>query len=238
MAIWSEDMAHAHGLFRSLILAVAVLLLSGCSAWNGWVNRDIQENQIELVRQGGGIDERKDAEALNSHAASVLGMTATRRGVMIRVNKPNEALSAADYANPHVVFCAEPPPDAMQSFQAGFSGSIDRKDLGIAKVADAYSTAARSIAARTPVSDTYRTAVYSICQLFINGALSREEARDLFLKISLKALDTLVATAGKESLVESGEVQAAGPTTTKPEEATKPEEPASTAPKVPTAEGN
>lgn len=51
-------------------------------------------------------------------------------------------------------------------------------------LASEYAQSVAKIAARTPLVEIYRTAVYSICQLYVNGAIDESQAYALFASIS------------------------------------------------------
>lgn len=169
---------------RICSIALMALLLPGCaSVFTTYFNREIQENVIDPL---------KEQEA----GASVMGMTATRRGIVVRATSQKER----DAGLPNMMFCAEPPPDVAQSIATALELKLSRKDLGEAAISDSYKTMIENISTRTPLSETYRTAVYSICQLHLNGAITKEEARVAFTEVTNAVIQGLVAAAGKEPI--------------------------------------
>jgi len=177
-------------------------MLTGCTTLDTYFNREIQENQIEADDEG--------------YQGSIMGMTATRRGVVIR------AATKAEIAmgKPQLLFCAEPPPDAMQSIQAALEVSLKNK-AAEGQAAQKYATAVAGIAARTPISETYRTAVFSLCQLNINGSIDNAQTARLFEAITQEAFEALKAAAGKEQLAPAASSIVTAANTTAPAESVK-----------------
>jgi hypothetical protein len=165
---------------KTIAISIAALFLSSCASTVGtYFNRDIQENRIKFKP---------------GHSASYMGVTAARRGVIARETSASEKSSGM----PNIVFCSEPPPDAAQSISAAFTAAIEKNQVGKASFADAYQTTMSNLAARTPLSETYRTAVFSICQLHLNGVLTNEETNSLFKEVTISTINALALAAGKE----------------------------------------
>lgn len=205
---------------RLVLLSLMLPALSGCaSVFSTYFNREIQENEIDPMKKSG-------------TQASVMGMTATRRGIVVRSTSPEERAQG----RPYMLFCAEPPPDVAQSIASALELKLARTDVGEASISDTYKTMIENISTRTPLSETYRTAVYSICQLHLNGAISNAEAHELFKQVTTDVIHGLTAAAGKEPirgnpdqtakenpLAAAKPAEAAKPAPPKkPEEATKP----------------
>jgi hypothetical protein len=153
------------------------LLMCGCASTTGMLNREIQENPLMVG----------DAKS-GSIQASVLGMSENRRGILIRDNRrPPDT-------PPSIYFCAEPPPDVAMSSRAGFAAGIAVAEKGNAKVVDQYSRIAMQLANRTSLLDIYRTAVFTLCQLHMNGAIRHESAEGLFREITLEVIKKAPAT--------------------------------------------
>lgn len=184
-------------LFEAAGLAAAIALFAGCSSTTGlFLNRDIQENEIELAR---GCPTNGECGRRDMHTASVMGMAATRRGIVIR--KAGDVSVSQDGARrqaPTIMFCSEPPPDAVQSVQAAIELTAARKDVAEGTLKDSYQALATTLAARTPLSETYRSAVYALCQLHMNGAVTDHEVYSLMREITLRTIAALTTAAGKE----------------------------------------
>lgn len=167
----------------SFVLITVCTVLNGCSGTTAFLNREIQENEIEV-----GAQDSKGAVI----KASVMGMSENRRGILIRQNKQGidpAALAQGQAVKPEILFCAEPPPDVAVSSKAGFAAGLAVANKGQADVTDNYARQAMQLANRTSLLDIYRTAVFSLCQLHMNGAISDVDTAKMFSDITLKALE-------------------------------------------------
>jgi hypothetical protein len=175
-------------MLRRSFFALSTLLLGGCGSVTGLLNREIQENEITVgdpARTGGALQ------------ASVLGMSENRRGILIRDNR-----RLAD-GTPSLYFCAEPPPDVAMSTRAGLAAGASLAGRGEGRFSDEYTRVAMALSNRTSLLDIYRTSVFSLCQMHMNGAISHEAAESLFRDITLEVIKRApssdaghVATAG------------------------------------------
>lgn len=165
----------------SFVLITVCAALNGCSGTTAFLNREIQENEIEVGAESNGAVIK----------ASVMGMSENRRGILIRQNKQGidpAALAQGQAVKPEILFCAEPPPDVAVSSKAGFAAGLAVANKGKADVNDSYARQAMQLANRTSLLDIYRTAVFSLCQLHMNGAITDKDASTMFQRITLAAL--------------------------------------------------
>jgi hypothetical protein len=158
---------------RLMTICILAFCLNGCATTTGWFNREIQENEIAVG------DESRSIGALQ---ASVLGMSENRRGILIRDNRRLEN------GTPRLYFCAEPPPDVAMSSKASFAAGVTLAGKGDAKAVDEYSRIAMQLANRTTLLDVYRTAVFSLCQMHMNGAITHVGAERMFEEFTKMAI--------------------------------------------------
>jgi hypothetical protein len=164
-------------MLRTIVTLAVALPLAGCAAFNAYVNRDATENKVHLQD-----DNAYQARREGRHDYSVIAFTANRRAISITNNSPAEG------AEGKLLFCAEPPPDAISALLASDSAnfgvtSADSQEVK-GQVASTFQTAAKSIAARNPLVEVYRTSVYSICQLYIDGVLTKDQAAKAFYDVT------------------------------------------------------
>jgi hypothetical protein len=171
-------------LLRILCVLPAIVLAGGCASLNQYFNRDTLENRVPL--------DVGDAGPRDRHQMSVMSFTATRRAIVVNGGGPRSqgAAEGTIYA------CAEPPPDAVASMlsqdaftaTASRAGAKDGDPQAAATIASQYQVLAQKLAERTPLLEAYRTSLFSLCQLYINGALTPDEVRDLFREINANVL--------------------------------------------------
>lgn len=149
-------------MLRSTVCIIPVLLLSGCASSLGtFFNRPVVEDGV-------------------NKAVSTISLSADRRTVIV-VTEPGQNRAK---------FCAEPPPDAATGLRSQLEAAIQGKSpSGLdasGKLADSFQTDVTIIAARTASLDVFRTGVYALCQLHLNGAVTNAEVKQLFTEL-LKA---------------------------------------------------
>ncbi len=174
---------------RLLFVLPAALLAGGCASLNQYFNRDTLENRVPLDV---GIEGPRDR-----HQMSVMSFTATRRAIVVNGGGPRSQGQAAGT----IYACAEPPPDAVASVlsqdaftaTASRAGAKDGDPQAAATIASQYQQIAQKLAERTPLLEAYRSSLYALCQLYINGALSPDEVRDLFREINANVLTRMDA---------------------------------------------
>jgi hypothetical protein len=150
-------------MLKAAAIVASVLVLCGCaSTIGGLVNRPVAENSV-----GG--------------AVSTVSLAADRRTVVV----------VTDGAN-RTKFCAEPPPDTATGLKADLDATLDAKAKserakaeaeGKLSIKDKFETTVNVIAERTAPLDAFRTGVYALCQLHLNGAISKEDVKPLFEKL-------------------------------------------------------
>lgn len=141
---------------------VPLVLLSGCASTLGtFFNRPVVEDGV-------------------NKAVSTISLSADRRTVIV-VTEPGENRAK---------FCAEPPPDAATGLRSQLEAAIQGKSQSgldaSGELADSFQTDVTIIAARTASLDVFRTGVYALCQLHLNGAVTDAEVKHLFTEL-LKA---------------------------------------------------
>jgi hypothetical protein len=156
-----------------------VLVVSGCaSSVGGFLNRPVAENSI-------------------AGKASTVSLAADRRTVIVVTAGPNESK-----------FCAEPPPDTASNLKTDFDTSVkaegksERAQVdakGELNAKDKFETTVKVLAQRTVALDAFRTGVYSLCQLHLNGALTDKDVRALFERL----LDVFAASQTEQTKVGS-----------------------------------
>ncbi len=150
-------------MLKTAAIVGSVLVITGCaSSLGGFVNRPVAENSI------GGV-------------ASTVSLAADRRTVIVVTDGVNKSK-----------FCAEPPPDTATNLKTDLDASFKAKVKseqaqanaeGELTVKDKFETSVKVIAERTVALDAFRTGVYALCQLHLNGALTDKDVRALFEKL-------------------------------------------------------
>jgi hypothetical protein len=173
-----------HLYHRLLCVLPAILLTGGCASLNQYFNRDTLENRVPL--------DVGDTGPRDRHQMSVMSFTATRRAIVVNGGGPRSQGDAAGT----IYACAEPPPDAVASVlsqdaytaTASRAGAKDGDPQMAATIASQYQVLAQKLAERTPLLEAYRSSLFALCQLYINGALTPDEVRDLFREINANVL--------------------------------------------------
>ncbi|NMF87230.1 hypothetical protein [Aromatoleum petrolei] len=143
-------------MLRITSILASMLALSGCASTIGtFFNRPVVED---------GVDK----------AVSTISLSADRRTVIV-VTEPG--------AN-RAKFCAEPPPDAAVGLKAQLEAALKGKSqTGVdaeGQLAESFQSDVTVIAERTASLDVFRTGVYALCQLHLNGAVTGPEVKVLF----------------------------------------------------------
>jgi len=141
---------------RVSVLLGSVLMLTGCASTIGsFFNRPVVEDSVDK-------------------AVSTISLSADRRTVIV-VTEPGSNRAK---------FCAEPPPDAAVGLKTQLEAALKAKaESGVeaeGSIADTLETDVTVIAERTASLDVFRTGVYVLCQLHLNGAVKGEEVAPLF----------------------------------------------------------
>lgn len=164
-------------MFKLIGMLAFVSILYGCaSTVGGILNRPVAENSI-------------------AGAASTVSLAADRRTVIVVTDGVNKSK-----------FCAEPPPDTATNLKTDLDASLkgegksDRVQAsGSAELTakDKFETSVKVIAQRTVALDAFRTGVYALCQLHLNGALTDKDVKVLFEKL----LDVFAASQSEQAKV-------------------------------------
>ncbi|SEL83059.1 hypothetical protein SAMN05216359_11888 [Roseateles sp. YR242] len=80
------------------------------------------------------------------------------------------------------MFCAEPPPDTATGLKADWEGTLKVKGDEVS-LKDKLETSVTVLSARNAPLDAFRTGLFTLCQFYMNGALSQSEVRPLFEKL-------------------------------------------------------
>ena len=81
-------------------------------------------------------------------------------GVAIHLDAPQRLV----YANPQGSVCAEPTPDALQSYASAIGAGVSVSDKGAASLSDAISANAQSVGLHTQSITLMRETLYRICE--------------------------------------------------------------------------
>lgn len=150
---------------RSFLAYAAVgLSLSGCA---GTMGNAVVDEQL-LNDKGWG-------------RASVLSTTAERRAVIVRV--PSSDHNGAMKPEGNIQVCAEPSPDVAAAVTSSLSAALDAamKTGGpdamqlSASLASSYATALTVLTQRSQGVQMFRDGLYSLCQMYMNGALNKTD---------------------------------------------------------------
>jgi hypothetical protein len=146
-------------MLRFIVLFMVAALVSGCASTAGtFFNRPVVEDSVD-------------------GAVSTISLSADRRTVVVVTEGPNRTK-----------FCAEPPPDTATGLKSELDASLKAKaakaqleaDLGLK---DKFETTVVVVAERTAPLDAFRTGVYALCQLHLNGGMNAEDVKTSFFKL-------------------------------------------------------
>ena len=175
---------------RTLLLLSGLSLVAGCGLPQALLHDPFRHDYIRL----------SDGKDL----ASVHSMDASRRlTVMLADGK----------------FCAEPPPDTANTFDAGFRAGVSAKAGATTKLGEAALTLddrfnltpSAIVGARAPEVEIFRTGVFALCNYLLIGAITKEQLPEIFK-------DLVARTTARLNLPASGVTQAATPTEPSPGE--------------------
>lgn len=143
-------------------LSVGVLSTGCASTTAAFFNRPVVEDSVKGV-------------------ISTVSLAADRRTVVVVTEGPNGSR-----------FCAEPPPDTATGLTTELEAKLEAKAKsekvqaeieGKGEVKDKAVTSVTVIAERTASLDAFRTGIYALCQLHLNGAISQSDVKPLFEKL-------------------------------------------------------
>lgn len=157
---------------RIAILAAATLCAGCASTFKVMTDDPVRATNI---RESSG-----DRDAL-----ATISLDASRRNVIV-------GLTDSQFGK----FCAEPPPDtasAIQSIleaQANAKAAVAEESVEAAgSLKDSYRSDVVVLAKRTELLDIYRTATYSLCQFYVNGALNGAQVKEIFSAMTNAVID-------------------------------------------------
>lgn len=132
-------------------ILVATMACTGCASTVGaFFNRPVVEDTI-------------------ADKMSTVSLSADRRTVLVS--------HAAD-RKPR--FCAEPPPDTASGLKTDLDASLKTKAGEEMSIKDKFETSVTVLSARNAPLDAFRTGTFSLCQLYLNGALEPADVKELF----------------------------------------------------------
>ena len=148
---------------KIVVSLAALALLSGCaSTLDTFYNRPVVEDNVDK-------------------AVSTVSLSADRRTVVVVTDGVNRTK-----------FCAEPPPDSARNVTTELKASIDaeaksQKVQAEAKVkaelGDKLTTNVVVLSERTAALDAYRTGLFALCQLHLNGAIEAKDVKSVLDKL-------------------------------------------------------
>ncbi len=150
-----------------MLVICFVVFLTGCaSSIKSFYDRAVVEDSV-------------------GNTLGTLSITAARRMALVKLEGPNRGK-----------FCAEPPPDVSENVSTMLDSAIKAKLAELpadidASLKDTLKVEAVVLAKRTALLDVYRTGAYSLCQYNLNGAISGQELKDSFDKLTLDVLKAI-----------------------------------------------
>ena len=145
--------------------------------------------------------------------ALLLAGCANLETVNRRSHLPNEGLAVhldapqrLAVANKKGWVCAEPSPDALQAYASSLGLGFDTASKNSAALSQALAASAGSIGLRTQSITLMRDALYRICELYFNGAISRDGAVQLLersqeLTLGILAIEQLTGAVVAQQVV-------------------------------------
>lgn len=149
--------------YRLLSVLTISALSTGCASTAAtFFNRPVVEDSVKDV-------------------ISTVSLAADRRTVVVVTEGPNRSR-----------FCAEPPPDTATGLTTELEAKLEAKAKservqaeieGKGELKDKTETTVTVIAERTAPLDAFRTGIYALCQLHLNGAINQSDVKPLFEKL-------------------------------------------------------
>ena len=135
-------------------ILAATIGCSGCASTIGaFFNRPVVEDSVGTT-------------------LSTVSLSADRRTVLV-----------AHAGDRKPLFCAEPPPDTATGLKTDLDASLKAKSGEELGIKDKLETSVTVLSARNAPLDAFRTGTFSLCQLYLNGALDKQDVRPLFEKL-------------------------------------------------------
>ncbi len=174
---------------RKEILIISVMpLVSGCVSTFEAIGRD--PVRVEKVEVG------------DKNSITAVALSAEKRNVVVglRTEADEKGIVAT-----RVLYCAEPPPEVAKAFDidrsAILSGSKnltseDKEEIK-ADIKNKVVETITTLGQRTALLDVYRTATYSLCQFYMNGAIDGKELSRQFDLVTKNILAAFAAETVK-----------------------------------------
>lgn len=107
----------------------------------------------------------------------------------ISLSADRRTVIVASPGNPELKFCAEPPPDTATALKTDLDASAAQKGetLGLK---DKFETSVTVLSARNAPLDAFRTGTYALCQFYLNGAIEKQDVKELFVLLLTTFRDT------------------------------------------------
>lgn len=157
--------------------SMSIFVLSGCAGVFDAMTRD----PVRVEKISGSKDD----------VIATVSLSAEKRNVVIALQ-----------GNKKGSFCAEPPPEVAKAFDIDRSVTLDaslseeQQAKLKAEQRETTKEAITILGQRTVLLDVYRTGTYSLCQFYVNGAISEADLVKEFTKLTdnvIKALSPLTA---------------------------------------------
>jgi hypothetical protein len=129
-----------------------------------------------------------------------------RHGIAVHLDAPQRVV----YSNKKGWVCAEPSPDALQAYASSLAGSFTAPSKESVSLALALSENSASIGLRTQAITLMRDALYRICELYYNKALSQGDVIQLLersqdLSLGVLAIEQLTgAVVARQAMLTTG----------------------------------
>ena len=155
----------------ALLVLASSLAAVGCASLN-------PTNEYPVISKTFGPNSSPDV-------GEAIAITADRRIVIVLVKPPKGDKSDGEWGR----FCAEPPPDAASEVSRWFTASLAASSRATPPGVPASASgtlsntdiqAIRSLFTRSQGIQMFRDGLYSLCQLYANGALHAKEVEPLF----------------------------------------------------------
>lgn len=124
-----------------------------------------------------------------SRRFGILSTAATRRSIVVQI--PAERTQAS-------LLCTEPPPDAVEAYanaiSAAVSGSNKASDTTASvDLARSFATSAAPMLYRTQGLQMLRDSQYHLCNMYLNGVLSKVDYQRMFEAVMLRSAELIKA---------------------------------------------
>lgn len=154
----------------AILIVCISTILSGCaSSIYTFHNRAVVEDSLK--------------DSAGTTVVGTLSVTAARRIALVKLEGENRGK-----------FCAEPPPDVSENISTALDAAINAKLASIpidTAISDKLKVEAVVLTTRTALLDIYRTGTYSLCQYYLNGAISGSELNTNFNELTTNVINAM-----------------------------------------------